>query len=134
MRKIKVIFLIDDDVVSNFLNEAIITDLEITDNLKIFENGLLGIDYLKANCLHDAALFPELIIIDHHMPVMDGMEFMQNYIQLELPAGVDTKFILLAAHSDTKDVKNFGDLGIQEFTSKPLSPEKLMEVYKRYWS
>lgn len=43
-------------------------------------------------------------------------------------------FILLAIHSKQEDKEKFKELGVQEFTTKPLSRELVMDANNKYWS
>ena len=47
---------------------------------------------------------------------------------------METIFILLAVHTTLQDQEVFKKLGVQEFTSKPLSRHTVMEAYTKYWA
>lgn len=133
MKKLKQILLIDDDPTNNYLNTKILKDLEIAEEIKVLTNGKLGLDYL-INCVNQPnSNCPALLILDHHMPVMDGMALMQNLNSLGILEKIQMVVLLLAVQTKPDDLESFKDLGVQEFTSKPLSKSRLMEAYKKYW-
>ncbi len=70
MKKIKQILLIDDDQTNNFFNHSSVAGLDITKEIIVLVNGQQGYNYLPTLELEDKPL-PELIILDHFMPVMD---------------------------------------------------------------
>ncbi len=73
MKKLNKILLVDDDPTNNFLNEKILRDLSIAQEIEVLINGKLAFDYVLDNCNAPKKNCPALIILDHHMPVMDGL-------------------------------------------------------------
>ncbi len=134
MRKLNKILLIDDDKINNYLNEILLQDLNIAEEIKVVLNGQLALDYILDSCKSTQKICPELIILDHYMPVMDGIEFMEALNKEDFINRANVVFILLAIHSTKEDIETFKKLGVQEFTSKPLSKETVLEVYHKYWA
>lgn len=134
-KKLKEVLIIDDDATANYLNERIVKDLQITENIKVLQNGKEGLDYILSRCIHnEGGPCPELVILDHHMPLMSGMELMEVLHGNGYLEKMQVVFLLLAAHSDEKDLKRFDELGVQEFTTKPLSKKLLFDAYQKYWA
>lgn len=79
-KKIPSILLVDDDESVIFFHKLLIQKLEITDNLVIKNNGKEAIEYLRAQ--ESSNLIPSLILLDIDMPIMDGYEFLEEYIKL----------------------------------------------------
>ncbi|WP_242929122.1 response regulator [Pontibacter vulgaris] len=132
--KLKEVLIIDDDMTANYLNERIVTELQIADHVKILTNGKDGLDYILEKCADNKETCPELIILDHFMPLMDGLELMETLHKSGKLENMRAVFLLLAIHTNIKDLKRFKMLGVQEFTNKPLSREKLLESYQKYWA
>ncbi len=74
---------------------------------------------------------PELIIFDHHMPIMDGMEFIKALNDIGFVNREEVVFILLAIDSKKEDIEEFQRLGVQEFTYKPLSEKTVLDAYHK---
>ena len=70
------ILLIDDDPITNFINERLLRRLGVSQEVLVATNGQLGLDILKTRCQHDAVGCPDLVLIDMKMPVMNGSEFL----------------------------------------------------------
>ncbi|MDO1451333.1 response regulator [Rhodocytophaga aerolata] len=134
MKKLKTILLVDDDQVNNYLNKIILQELAIAETIHIASNGKIALAYLLEHCESTSRICPELIIFDHQMPVMDGMELIKSLQANDFINRKEVVFILLGIHTKAEDIKKFQELGVQEFTTKPLSKETVMEVYHKYWA
>lgn len=66
----------------------------------------------------------DLVIMDLHMPVMDGMTASQLIMQID--PGV--KIIMLSANVTKEAIEQSKRIGIQYYLTKPVSKEKLIEV------
>jgi CheY-like chemotaxis protein len=135
MKKLKKILLVDDDQVNNYINETLIKELDIAESIIVKNDGESAMEHLLLHCEAklEESICPELIIFDHHMPIMDGMEMMQA---LKGKGFVDRNrivFVLLGVNSSEEHIEQFTKLGVQEYTSKPLSKEKLIEAYFKYF-
>jgi DNA-binding response OmpR family regulator len=71
------------------------------------------------------ALAPDLVLCDLHMPVMDGFAMLELVRAKRSSAGVP--FILLTAMDDRRNVLRGLRLGVDDFLSKPVRPEALVE-------
>ena len=68
------------------------------------------------------------------MPVMDGLEMMQALKERDFINNQRIVFILLGVHSTPSQIEEFKKLGVQEYTSKPLSQETVMDAYHKYFA
>jgi CheY-like chemotaxis protein len=132
MKKIDRILLIDDDEINNFINELLLRGLDLTDQFHVFKNGKEALAFIKESCIVDEKLCSGLIILDHYMPVMDGMEFMEELNKINHTNSHEFVVLLLAATTSPADLKKFEALGIADTTDKPLSEEKVLEVCELY--
>jgi response regulator of citrate/malate metabolism len=124
MTKLNCILLIDDDSITNFINERLIKKLNVTNEVKITMNGEEGIHYIQNLC-NKGELCPELILLDINMPVMNGFEFIRAFENLNIPNKDKVKIIILTTSKNAKDVDLLKSLGNFEFINKPLTEEKL---------
>ncbi len=135
INKLRTVLIVDDDHTTNYLNERIVRELEIAEKVIVLHNGKEALQYLQQHCdQKEKTECPELIILDHHMPVMDGLDLMQIINENGMINNLDTVFLLLAIQTGTADLTRFKELGVQEFTPKPLSKDRLMEAYHKYWN
>lgn len=134
MKQLSKILLVDDDATNNFLNEKLLIDLKIAQHVEVLTNGKLAFDYLLKHCTDPGQGCPLWVILDHHMPVMDGLEMMQALQVNGMLEKTNIFFLLLAIYSTPQDQELFKKLGVQEFTSKPLSKKTIMAAYAKYWA
>ena len=69
-------------------------------------------------------LKPEIIIVDINMPIMDGLEFVQNIRQTKN----DSKIIILTGHSEFNYAKQAVQLGVHTYLLKPVDEDELKKT------
>lgn len=102
-----------------------------TSNLKMASH-ILGGAQMRVSCLksgEDAVRFleknrPDLILLDIHMPVMDGFQTMLAIRAKEEAAGIPV--IFLTADDDSNTEKRGLEVGAVDFIRKPFVPEVLL--------
>lgn len=61
---------------------------------------------------------PQLILLDWHMPVMNGIEFLQQLRQM--PGGEDPKVIFCTTENEFSNIAKALELGANEYVMKPF--------------
>jgi len=82
------------------------------------ENGAEALDMVKTHK-------PDLVITDYQMPVMTGVEFIEQLRQIDDVAG--TPVIMLTARGFAIDQDRKSQLGIAGCLSKPFSPREVLQ-------
>jgi len=120
--------IIDDDAIAVFGLKRTIATIGFTANLSIFENGLDALENFE-KLLQEGLDLPSLIFIDLHMPVMDGWDFMGEFIKL-LPSKKDRPEIFIMTSSiAVKDIEKAKAFGMEaNYLIKPVSKEALEEI------
>lgn len=132
MKKLDCIVLIDDDKMTNYLNQRIISKSGLVDHLLIFKNGKEGLEYLQNPNAPDY-ISPNLIFLDINMPVMNGFEFLEEYNKLEESLRADKLMVMLTTSLLTKDIDSAKEYEVSEFINKPLDEEKLSAIIEKYY-
>lgn len=130
--EINSILLVEDDDVTNFINTRLINGLNITEEIKIVSNGKEAISYLL-NCIKNSISYPELILLDLNMPVMDGFEFLRVYKDSELDK-YDIKIAVLTSSTNKGDMDRLEEIGKVDIIIKPLTADKLKSLLKEKFS
>lgn len=129
MEKISTILLIDDDPVSNFINQRLLKNMQIAHEIKIVNNGKDGI-----NCLMDhwfrTQKSPEVIFLDINMPVMNGFEFLEEFNAMEFNNKDSVLIGILTTSSHPVDQETMKELGAHAFLNKPLTYDKILDFIK----
>jgi CheY-like chemotaxis protein len=132
MHKLPSILLIDDDDTTNYLNQLLFHRLDITDNLLIALNGQEALTLLHTCEPTGPAPCPALILLDMKMPVMDGFDFLEAYVQLP-PAQRNAVILMLSTSLNPLDVNRIQDLPIAGCLTKPLTKEKIYAMLHTYF-
>ena len=72
-------------------------------------------------------LKPDIILVDINMPIMDGLEFVQEIRE----TGSGCKIIILTGHSEFLYAKQAVQLGVYNYILKPVNEEELTETLFR---
>ncbi len=90
-------------------------------------NGEEALIWLR-QCRSEAT-FPDIIIVDLNMPVMNGLEFIQLYGEEFLAGYPDTKVLVLTSSVSGRDRAVIGQFDfVRDFVTKPLLSEKLARI------
>ena len=71
----------------------------------------------------------ELILIDRHMPGMDGFELVEHL--QELPGVVPATIMMLTSGGQRGDIERCAELGISVHLSKPVRPSELQDAIRQ---
>lgn len=126
MHKFKHVLLVDDDYVSNFIADHLLSKLDVCENVSFCRNGDEALKFLR-----DTEDFPELIFLDINMPVMDGFEFIETFKDLNLDKN-KTRIVIYTASFTARDVEMLRGIGFNDFIVKPLTEEKLLQLLKLF--
>jgi CheY-like chemotaxis protein len=131
MKQINTIFLIDDDTLTNFLNQTIIRRVGYNNEIQAFEKPAFALDALQQLTSANDAPFPEMILLDVNMPQMNGWDFLEEYEKLPLQAIAKTKVYIVSSSINNRDIeKSKTYKTVSGFISKPLDTEKMNEILK----
>jgi CheY-like chemotaxis protein len=124
----KTIWVIDDDPIYQIIVNKIIKKSELFLSVSSFKNGKEAVDALK-DALDDKIVFPNVILLDINMPVMDGWEFMEEMGLLK--AQINTAIqIYIVSSSIVLEDKNRAKIHpeIIAYLSKPVNNNDLILI------
>ena len=130
-QKLACVLLVDDDDVTNFVNESVIQDAGVAEEIMTAHNGREALEAIQGGVSEDNC--PNLIFLDINMPVMNGFEFLEAYQQLEEERRQSIIVIMLTSSLSSVDIETAQESGAADFMSKPLTTDKLEEVVKKYF-
>ena len=127
----KTVLLIDDDEITNLLNEKIILKHNIADSVQKFTNAINALDMLRTILFSSSENnFPDLIFLDINMPEMNGWKFLDELLSIPEMHFNRCKVIMLSSSIDIVDIqKSISYNMISNFISKPLTPDKLKSLH-----
>jgi CheY-like chemotaxis protein len=128
-KSINLVLLIDDDPVANFLHTSILSKVCPSAKVVTTENGARGLAYLEALVFENKP-FPELILLDINMPVLNGWEFLENYIRQKLNSPQTCLYLMLTTPlTETDQARSAAYLEITGYLRKPLTAALLSEKF-----
>ncbi len=131
MNPVKKIYIIDDDKLFVFLTKKSIEETGMATQIKEFGDGQAAIEYIQEIINGDTTLLPDIIFLDLSMPIMDGWEFLKEYIHLESELLKKIKLYIFSSSISPHDIERANNIGaVTDFIIKPLSKEKFIEMVK----
>ncbi len=139
------VLLIDDDMVTWAICEMVLNKTQFCEQLEKLGNGKEGIDYFSSYFERKkkgetAVTAPDLILLDLNMPVMDGWNFLEDYIRKYAERLPQTRIAILSSTVNPEDFIRAQRYPIViDFINKPLTIEfveefKNHEALRQYFS
>lgn len=121
--KNKKTYIIDDDKISVKLMSLLISKNEFSEEINAFFNAQSALDELKKNCSNIENL-PDAILLDLNMPIMDGWQFLDEFIHL--PMVKDISVFIVTSSIDPVDIEMSKKYNmLKGYIMKPITAEKL---------
>ena len=118
--------LVAEDVFLNMvLIKAMLSELGFTNEIMEAKNGIEAIEKYQQES-------PDLILMDVHMPELDGIRATKKIREIESTTGRKVPIIALTAGALKEEKEKCFANGMNDFLSKPLTPEKLMAMLSKH--
>jgi two-component system chemotaxis response regulator CheY len=122
------ILVVDDQESSRTLARFCLEDLGFT-NIKEVESAKKGMEYVAENWKKGSPV--QLILLDHQMPEVTGLDFFKTLHQTEATRKVP--ILIVSSQQDRDIVKEMGTTGVVHYVVKPLTlnilKEKLSAIF-----
>lgn len=123
----KYVLLIDDDPIANFISKKFLKKNKIAKKVKTASNGKVAVQML--NDLVSKGRFPDLVIVDINMPVMNGFEFLDYYEVNFLTRFQATNVLILSSSTGSIDREMAANYGfVKKYMTKPLDFTQLKNL------
>lgn len=123
------VMLIDDSEIDNFINQKIIESNYFAEKIYVNTSGISALEFLKNLAVNEdlmAQLMPKVIFIDLNMPLMDGFQFISQFMKLPPQLTKQTKLVILTSSFNPEDREKANQLYKDVlFLNKPLTDEGL---------
>ncbi len=125
------VFIIDDDKIYRYATERYIQILNLANDVRAYSDGQEALNYIKQNS-KNVDLLPDVIFLDINMPLMDGWDFVDEYLKIQSEMPKDIKLYMVSSSIDERDrVKALNINEVADYVVKPISEEKLKSLISR---
>ncbi|SIS95498.1 Response regulator receiver domain-containing protein [Zobellia uliginosa] len=132
MNKIESICIIDDDPITVFGIQKMLSLVVQCDDITVYRNGKLAIDGIKQR-IEENKQAPQVIFLDINMPIMDGWQFLDEFITL--PTSEKVRVNIITSSIDKIDLQKWECFKQKTdhtitFNNKPIRKEHVAEITK----
>lgn len=132
---IKKLLCIDDDKTTLMLIKMVTEKASFAKDVITALNGREGLEYYH-NLLKESQDkredYPQLIFLDLNMPVMNGWEFLDEFVENIYPQFPDTKVVILSSSANPVDKEKAKQYPIIiGYISKPITADLLKMLVKK---
>jgi signal transduction histidine kinase/CheY-like chemotaxis protein len=113
----------------NAMNQQVICEHLARVGLKttVADNGKIGVDTIRSRKEKGVKQF-DLVFMDMHMPVMDGLEASAKIIEL----GVNVPIVAMTANVMADDMEVYKSSGMNDCVGKPFTSQELWRCLLKY--
>jgi len=117
----KKILLVEDNKLNQLVAKKVLKKFKVETSLA--ENGQEALDMVQNERF-------DLILMDIHMPIMDGLEATRKIRALEDPYFQNIPIVALSADAYSDKVQATAESGMNDYQAKPFKPEDLFQKIK----
>jgi CheY-like chemotaxis protein len=130
--KEKVVLLIDDNDIDNFINERMVKGCAYAEVVYINTSTRSALEFLKNLTVNPSAtqeMYPTVIFLDINMPILDGFQFLAELEKFDYDFVKNLKVIMLTSSINPADQeKAMRSKLVSGFLHKPLTQEALKGI------
>ena len=129
MSTVSLTCLIDDDEIFVYAMKKIITLKQLSRETITFDRVEKALDYFSIN-KHEAALLPDVVLLDINLPGEDGWDFIESFEQISAEMIKKPKIYMLSSSANPADQqKALSNKNIENYYVKPLSKDDFKEIF-----
>jgi CheY-like chemotaxis protein len=128
MGKFKMGCIIDDDPISVFGIQKSMRDIDFCDNVVVYRNGQEALAGLT-KMLEAGKKLPSIILLDINMPIMDGWEFLEDFVKIPNSNTEEVTIFIISSSIDPRDflrAKSFSV--VNNYIVKPIFKKDLVKL------
>ena len=123
------VLCINDSSINLFVQKRLLLHAGITDNVITASDGQDALDYYSRFKEADNNDYPRLVLLDIHMPRVDGWQFLDKFSELYLPLFKDTHVIINSFTVDENEINRAKNYPIiMDFVTSQLTLDYLKNL------
>lgn len=120
--------IVDDDSIYRFTMVKALESTKLPMEIMAFSDGEEAINFMLDNLDHDS-VFPDVIFLDIDMPVMDGFQFMEEYVKIKPRVGKKITIYMVSSSLDPVDIDRAKKISaISDYIVKPIGLSRLKSI------
>ena len=129
-RLVNTVLLVDDDNMTNFLHQRVISKAEFCKEVKVAKNGQEGLEKLmELNETVSANDTTVVVFLDLNMPILDGWGFLKEYDKQKAKLNFKTKIFVLSSSINPDDKERAEEnKNVAQDIYKPLTTASLQNL------
>ncbi len=130
MKNSVVISIVDDDDIYRYSVLRTLKEEKLTKKILVFSDGEEALDFMLDNIANSQKL-PDVIFLDINMPIMDGFQFMEEYVKIKPKVGKKITVYMISSSVNPVDIERSKSISeISDYIIKPIETEKLVAIIK----
>ncbi|SRX55864.1 two-component system response regulator [Aequorivita sp. CIP111184] len=126
------ICIIDDDSIYQYTITKTIRAYNLANDIMVFSDGEEALDFFIKN-LDTSENLPDIILLDINMPIMDGYQFMDEYLKIKPRVGKKILIYMVSSSVDPNDIEKAKRIGeISDYIIKPIKPGELISIVSSF--
>ncbi|MCH5257567.1 MAG: response regulator [Lachnospiraceae bacterium] len=117
------ILIVDDNEINRLVAEEMLVPIKI--QVDMAENGAEAVEKVQKNEY-------DIVLMDHIMPVMDGLEAAQTIRKLDGDYYKELPILALTANDAKSDREKYLEAGMNDFVAKPIMMEELFSKIRKW--
>ena len=130
MNRIKTCCIIDDDPIFIYGTKRMMKETDFCESIVVYNNGKDALIGLRESYEITHKL-PQVIFLDLNMPIMNGWEFLDEFIRMPSDSLDTTVIYVISSSVDPRDIEKVKEYElISSYILKPITPNDLKTVLK----
>ncbi|TDT46593.1 response regulator receiver domain-containing protein [Maribacter spongiicola] len=120
--------IVDDDSIYRFTMVKALESTKFPMEIMAFSDGEEAINFMLDNLEKDS-VFPDVIFLDIDMPIMDGFQFMEEYVKIKPRVGKKITIYMVSSSLDPVDIERANKISaISDYIVKPIGLNRLKNI------
>jgi len=128
--RVKHACIIDDDSIFVYGMKRIMNEIDFCDEIIVYTNGESALNEL-GSLVREGKKLPDVILLDLNMPVLDGWEFLDDFVKIPNHNQDHLSLYILSSSINPSDIEKAKNYSIvNNFISKPVTISNLNQILK----
>lgn len=128
MKKIPRCCIIDDDPIFIYGTKRLMESVDFSEEILVYKDGEAAITGI-VELIAQAKPLPDVIFLDLNMPIMNGWEFLDAFLEIPSEVREHISVYILSSSVDPRDLEKVKEYSIiNNYILKPLSPKILSNI------